>query len=182
MVSSFKRPLASPSVASFRGGAAGARQSAELPQAAARAPTSEVGAGAPPAPARRRSVAGGRSLAYLKRLVRLRSPPGALSAAIIAAGALLSLTARAAPPHPQAEGALHGATPGAPAGGRTGGGPSEGAADGRAAPARCSTRRGTRPPPSRSHRSPSSRASSSPPDRRRCTSSTCSTASPSWRR
>ncbi|WP_437716932.1 hypothetical protein WMF45_11290 [Sorangium sp. So ce448] len=67
--------------------------------------------------------------------MRLRSPPGALLAAIIAAGALLSLTARAAPPAPQPDGAPHGAAPGAPAGGRTGGGRGEGAEDGRATPA-----------------------------------------------
>ncbi|WP_437592209.1 hypothetical protein [Sorangium sp. So ce1000] len=67
--------------------------------------------------------------------MRLRSPPGALSAAIIAAGALLSLTAPAAPPDRKAEGAPAGAAPGAPAGGRTGGAPGEGAEDSRATPA-----------------------------------------------
>ncbi|WP_437281035.1 hypothetical protein WME90_10890 [Sorangium sp. So ce375] len=59
--------------------------------------------------------------------MRLRSPPGALSAATITAGALLSLTASAAPPQRQAEGTA--------AGGRTAEAPSEGAEDASATPA-----------------------------------------------
>ncbi|WP_437319512.1 hypothetical protein [Sorangium sp. So ce385] len=52
--------------------------------------------------------------------MRLRPPPGALPAATLAASALLSLTAPAAPPEGKAEGDLRSAAPDARAGARTG--------------------------------------------------------------
>ncbi|AUX30444.1 MULTISPECIES: hypothetical protein [Sorangium] len=74
--------------------------------------------------------------------MRLRPPPGALPAATLAASALLSLTAPAAPPEGKAEGDLPSAAPDAPVGARTG----EAAGDG-VDGAQASDAAAARPPP-----------------------------------
>ncbi|XYI00825.1 hypothetical protein ACMHYB_14110 [Sorangium sp. So ce1128] len=66
--------------------------------------------------------------------MRLRPPPGALPVAIIAAGALLSSTAAAAPPDGKVEGALPRAAPAPPAGARTAGAADRGTGGDPAAP------------------------------------------------
>src|SRR5687767_11845179 len=108
-VASFRRPSQLPSSGVWRRASRDRSARLPVPPFPEASPAAQRAAGcrarAPP-PAPRRSVARGRSLAYLKQLVRLRPPPGALPVAIIAAGALLSSTAAAAPPEGKVEGAL----------------------------------------------------------------------------